>query len=1672
MRVITNSEDIVYVGLDLNGRGPALSIKKIKTPKQPFLQTLLGLTYDKKSKEIQDLLSEVHYSFPSTESMYGYLSKFILGQSLIIDKVNKKDVKSKGVFKHENNKDLDTFFFQVEENLLVFNINYKDENRAQTRRKSANEGILPIDQIKKQGTEIKNVVEVNVSGAYGSKAQFSPGQHFHSEGKVKVQSYALQEYLSKKVNAKGHQYNINSDVDNLKEKFKIAVNYQHKKLGKLIGGNSPGVKEVDMGEYKRLFNAISEAIYNNRVYFFDALKGKEYQDKALFDGILTGLSDINSDELRVLVPTEFQVGKGKRVDLAIQTIGKDAKQGIPILVELKKDIKKGSKDFLDAEKQLTEYLKSPNIKSITDGKQAAGFVVALSTKLKGVNAENTIQISDKLTVSPVMHSSIIDSHIPSSSKSSSSQKLCFSGKNSRGKREASFRNCISISLTKKEIQEISKGKGIRFNIDGADIEIDREKFEVDSEEFIKLFEGPIRDEKYEDMIKLSNNVEITGNFKNQVKGLITKQKIINGLEKIGKTAGIGNYVILGKDVLSNIANGNYDRVVVSAGMLAGQHGLGKLSKHVAAKGAKLIKSGSKILGTSITLSSSFIPNAFTMPLDIKNLIDSIEGCEKGDHDSCVGVAENSIYIAEGVVETGVMVGIATGAISSSGTVASIVFPVGTAVVVVTAIGSQVYIAVHRANEIDKVMPLTTGEWWNEAWRSFTFREVSEDVTKLMREKEFNNQVVADVVEWLKSNKNFQSIVVPSMGVRIDRKEVFQGCDFIEKVFFNSLFYPNAGCKSLANNPGYYKRIERIVYVPEIKQDNSASFDQKVKVMWSRTAPDFPTEGSVMCAPEGEGGRVLDEGYRCKDAIAVEYTHSRTGDDAIFKLLDGNDETSGFRDRKNVFIINNGHKTITGGNNSDDFVFLGSSTTGIIRGLNGDNAVFMEGFISGNERLFAYFEEEKSNLLYSSPNVQNPRLEVEMYNINRFYGRSDRPDRAIIVCRNNINTIDLLGGGRKDVMLNTSSSELWDEIYIAENSNKVCSYKLNLAIHRYTSVISKTSGGEFFYLVKPIDKHRSYGGVSRMELHGSSVHNIFFEESRLFDIDVISFDRSGGIYNITVKFYVMSRSKGDVIYRHTNHTINNWSECEVGHFCLNIQSQSIENLKLMLSDGTSLNLEEKRLYITYPIEIRDVTSKYSRVARELGWSVFAKSNTNRCVSIGNGDNNLLYNKVEGCVNYLVGNGGNNTYVIISGYNKLNPDTKIPNIIIDRVDSGEQTLILSDLISQIRKDLHTKVISLIHKDNDDLLFKIRLSGYHFDLLEIRMQGALINDSYKRWKVVLNDIPMKLIRYGNVARLGILPLVYTNHDSDIVDILKNAKKIYSEDLQDTKELNVSDRGIGNYGFVRNGNDLILSNLFNSKEGQNYAIVFVNFYLLEEQFIDATIVFSDGKSISIQDRVSEVHDARNIIKQLKDSSYNGFSLHQASKENDLDEVTFLLGEGASVDFRDDNGLTPLHYAAALGNLAVVKKLVEKGADFNAQYFTERRTPLHEAAYYNKMDIVKFLVSAGADVNIQDKHGITPLRIAAAEGNYGIVEYLRQEVGVDLKSPNTVEKPLQRKHRHHHGDHDYHHIHLSRKPLSIEQPEVVASSGTRPSSWINGLFGWITSSIGGLLGSNTNSHY
>ena len=70
------------------------------------------------------------------------------------------------------------------------------------------------------------------------------------------------------------------------------------------------------------------------------------------------------------------------------------------------------------------------------------------------------------------------------------------------------------------------------------------------------------------------------------------------------------------------------------------------------------------------------------------------------------------------------------------------------------------------------------------------------------------------------------------------------------------------------------------------------------------------------------------------------------------------------------------------------------------------------------------------------------------------------------------------------------------------------------------------------------------------------------------------------------------------------------------------------------------------------------------------------------------------------------------------------------------------------------------------------------------------------------------------------------------------------------------------------------------------------------------------------------------------------------------------LLQEGADVNQVEDNGMTPLIYAAASGNLELVQLLLQSGADVSKED-GNGRTALDKATNNEREDVVKLLEEA-----------------------------------------------------------------------------------------------------------------
>ena len=131
-----------------------------------------------------------------------------------------------------------------------------------------------------------------------------------------------------------------------------------------------------------------------------------------------------------------------------------------------------------------------------------------------------------------------------------------------------------------------------------------------------------------------------------------------------------------------------------------------------------------------------------------------------------------------------------------------------------------------------------------------------------------------------------------------------------------------------------------------------------------------------------------------------------------------------------------------------------------------------------------------------------------------------------------------------------------------------------------------------------------------------------------------------------------------------------------------------------------------------------------------------------------------------------------------------------------------------------------------------------------------------------------------------------------------------------------------------------------------------------------------------------------------------NGLTpLHSAAANRDAAEARRLVSAGADVDARDKDDWTPLHWAARWDNSEAARVLLGAGADADADAEDEDgRTPLHIAARWDNSEAAKVLLGAGADVEALDDYGDTPLDDALTYGSLKVANLLRA-TGTDVNA-------------------------------------------------------------------------
>lgn len=97
--------------------------------------------------------------------------------------------------------------------------------------------------------------------------------------------------------------------------------------------------------------------------------------------------------------------------------------------------------------------------------------------------------------------------------------------------------------------------------------------------------------------------------------------------------------------------------------------------------------------------------------------------------------------------------------------------------------------------------------------------------------------------------------------------------------------------------------------------------------------------------------------------------------------------------------------------------------------------------------------------------------------------------------------------------------------------------------------------------------------------------------------------------------------------------------------------------------------------------------------------------------------------------------------------------------------------------------------------------------------------------------------------------------------------------------------------------------------------------------------------------------------------------AIHDCAREGEIDNLRKYIGNGVSVNLKDSEGRTPLHWAVDRGHANIVELLLNNHADVNAKD-NEGQTPLHYAAMCDREDIAELLVKRNADRDVKDNEG------------------------------------------------------------------------------------------------------
>jgi len=173
----------------------------------------------------------------------------------------------------------------------------------------------------------------------------------------------------------------------------------------------------------------------------------------------------------------------------------------------------------------------------------------------------------------------------------------------------------------------------------------------------------------------------------------------------------------------------------------------------------------------------------------------------------------------------------------------------------------------------------------------------------------------------------------------------------------------------------------------------------------------------------------------------------------------------------------------------------------------------------------------------------------------------------------------------------------------------------------------------------------------------------------------------------------------------------------------------------------------------------------------------------------------------------------------------------------------------------------------------------------------------------------------------------------------------------------------------------------------------------------LSGMVSFAGDKNQALIDAVLQVNSAK--VRKLLGTGAEANAtteegdpvLNMAVGKGNLEIIQLLIAKGADLNKADPDGRTPLMLACMGGDERLISILLNKGAKADLTDKFDKTALFFAVDSHSKrvVEIIQDLLRQGAELNLQDFEGITPLMIAAANGDANALKTLLSK-GADTK--------------------------------------------------------------------------